>query len=128
MEELFPCALPNSEKYNTRVNSHIIRSMLRVAEKLLVVLLTLLILLSHVQGATAGMTPPSDQNDGLHQLAYNADGDWLMSAAALAQACEQLWRRPVVRTELSVELLSCTLHCTPFAFPPAVLTTAPAWL
>lgn len=106
--------------------------MLRVAEKLLVVLLTLLILLSHVQGATAGMTPPSDQNDGLHQLAYNADGDWLMSAAAPAlQSCEQLW------PETGCKGLSCPFgHCfsctpalhTPFAFPPAVLTTAPAWL
>jgi len=64
--------------------------MCRLSEKLLVILLTLLLGLSPLQGAIAGFASSFEQEGGVHQMADRHDGGIVMAADhAAAQDCEQ---------------------------------------
>jgi hypothetical protein len=82
----------------------------RLSEKLLAILLTLLLVLSPLQGVMAGNTASSDQEEGVHQMA-GMHGDMVMVTDHVTDNCVQCDANDdcTGHTCSSCQCASCTL-------------------
>jgi hypothetical protein len=98
----------------------------RLSEKLLAILLTLLLVLSPLQGVMAGITASSDQEEGVHQMA-GMHGDMVMVTDHVTDNCVQSDANDdcTGHTCSSCQCASCTLALLPIFSLPTNHTATP---
>ncbi len=98
--------------------------MYRLSEQLLAILITLLLVLSPLQGALAGFAISSNQGGNAHQMAIGHDGGTFLDAGHVAcQDCEQCSTEDGCNGH-SCPSSQCT-SCTLAAFPIFAYFTNP---